>query len=58
MNFYFDNKPEIRTSYSNQRLLAARDLPAGTKCIHDVVVDREVECSLCKVSGTVLVEVA
>jgi hypothetical protein len=56
--FYFDNTPEIRTSYSNQRALAARDLPKGTKCIHDVVVDREVECFVCRVSGTVLVKVA
>lgn len=49
---YLAGKPEARTSYRNQQLLAARDLPAGTVCIHDVPVARP--CDSCRRSGCVL----
>lgn len=53
MAFYFDGKPELRTSYGNQRQLAARDLGPGTQCIHWATLADG--CDVCRASGTPLV---
>ncbi len=53
---YFDGKPELRTSYGNQRGLIERDLGPATECIHGATV--ATGCSACRRSGTPLVAVA
>ena len=50
--FYFDDKPELRSSYDNQRQLANRDL-GPVPCVHGITVDTN--CVLCRASGTALV---
>lgn len=50
--FYFDGKPELRTSYANQRQLALRDL-GDVPCIHEQLLSAG--CRLCRASGTALV---
>lgn len=56
MNFYFDNKIELRTSYANQRGLAARDLGSDVECIHGATLADG--CTVCRAAGTPLVAVA
>lgn len=49
----FGGRPEARTSYSNQRGLAARDLGRDVECIHgETLADG---CRICRMSGSVLV---
>lgn len=49
----FAGRPEARTSYGNQRALAARDLGPTRECIHgDTLADG---CPVCRMSGSVLV---
>ncbi|HOY80545.1 MAG TPA: hypothetical protein PLB92_00260 [Rhodoglobus sp.] len=52
-DFYFAVKPELRTSYANQRGLALRDLGPEVKCIHEVSLSNS--CGICRTSGECLV---
>lgn len=54
--FYFAGKNELKTSYGNQRSIAARDLGGDTLCIHDKALRDG--CSICRMSGEALVLVA
>lgn len=54
VTFGADRHGFLRTSYANQRQIAARELPAGTVCIHGVTVERHSGCASCYVSGVVL----
>lgn len=49
---YFAGRPEARTSYSNQRQLAARDLGGNTRCVHDASLTDG--CTVCRMSGSIL----
>lgn len=49
----FEGRPEIRTSYGNQRGLAARDIGMDARCAHRVAFS--LGCSECRTSGGVLV---
>jgi len=48
----FAGKPEARTSYDNQRGLAARNLGGSTLCLHAERLDAG--CFICRSSGSVL----
>lgn len=49
----FDGRPEIRTSYANQRGLAGRDIGLDARCAHRVAFSEG--CTECRMSGGVLV---
>lgn len=52
--FGADRPGFLRTSYANQRQLAARELPADTLCVHGARIERHSGCASCYVSGCVL----
>jgi hypothetical protein len=49
----FAGHPEIRTSYDNQRGLAARDLGGDVLCIHHATLNDG--CRACRTSNSVLI---
>lgn len=51
---YFEGRPELKTSYANQRGLAARAIGGDFKCLHGVALGDFDGCLICRTSGCVL----